>query len=154
MASPPSFLQFYGLQRQVSFTGLRQRASQLAGPPSFLQFYGIATPGLTYSIERWTTITTLKLSGSALETDSVVHDDETLGMNSAACRASKLSAILRDCNAKIHLLHDDETLGMNSAAVIRNALDHLKEVADKLQTSATTCEPRSAAQSSYEVFNP
>ena len=42
-------------------------------------------------------------------------------------------------------------LGMNSAAVIRNALDHLKEVADKLQTSATSCEPRSAAQSSYEV---
>ena len=70
-----SFLQFYGLQRQVSFTGLRQRASQLAGPPSFLQFYGIATPGLTYSIERWTTITRLKLSGSALETVSVVHDD-------------------------------------------------------------------------------
>ena len=30
-------------------------------------------------------------------------------------------------------------LGMNSAAVIRNALDHLKEVADKLQTSATSC---------------
>ena len=34
-----------------------------------------ATPGLTYSIERLTTITSLKLSGSALETDSVVDDD-------------------------------------------------------------------------------
>ena len=34
-----------------------------------------ATPGLTYSIERCTTITSLKLSGSALETDSVVDDD-------------------------------------------------------------------------------
>ena len=34
-----------------------------------------ATPGLTYSIERWTTITSLKLSGSALETDSVADDD-------------------------------------------------------------------------------
>ena len=32
-------------------------------------------------------------------------------------------------------------LGMTSAAVIRNALDHLKEVADKLQTLATSCEP-------------
>ena len=30
-------------------------------------------------------------------------------------------------------------LGMTSAAVIRNALDHLKEVADKLQRSATSC---------------
>ena len=30
-------------------------------------------------------------------------------------------------------------LGMTSAAVIRNALDHLKEVADKLQPSATSC---------------
>lgn len=42
-------------------------------------------------------------------------------------------------------------LGMDSAAVISNALDHLKEVVDKLQTSATSCEPRSAAQSCYEV---
>ena len=34
-----------------------------------------AMPGLTYSIERCTTITSLKLSGSALETDSVADDD-------------------------------------------------------------------------------
>ena len=32
-------------------------------------------------------------------------------------------------------------LGMKSAAVISNALDHLKKVADKLQTLATSCEP-------------
>ena len=34
-----------------------------------------AMPRLTYSIERSTTMTSLKLSGSALETDSVADDD-------------------------------------------------------------------------------
>ena len=123
-------------------------------------------------------------------------EDVDLTMSSS-CFPSKLSAILRDCNARFNLLHralhnhneskaervclgDGQcrwwrrcsfntsmmtwprlglsALGMTSAAVIRNALDHLKEVADKLQTLATSCEPTKCCPvklwGTHILFNP